>query len=568
MSGKWKNHAVMVYVAALLAGCSLAAGAQEANPTTVAPGAQSGQVIAQGQNGIYVYHVNVVQRQLDAVNYLNRRGATHVGFTGTNLMPGARGDAKVNALTGKTNIDVRFEGLTPANGFGPEYLTYVLWAISADGRPQNLGEVELSGGKASLNVTTGFQAFGMIVTAEPYFAVSQPSDVIVLQNVFTDQTQGVLQQVNVHYQLLPRGLYADTAGAKSVSHPITDREHTPLALFEAYNAQRIALSVGADQFAPDIMKEVATDIQNAQDIQSSKHRDVKMEFTYARSAVQRSEDARLVTLRKEAEQRSQQQQQAKEEAQNQAAQSQAQAQQAQLQAAQAQAQADAAAAAQAQADAAKARADAQAADARAEAAQANQRAANSEASAQAMREQLLKQLNTVLRTTETPRGLVINLSDVLFDTGKYTLKSNTQLSLTKVATILELYPGLKVQVEGYTDSTGAPAYNQTLSENRADTVRNFLVQGGVSQTNVTAQGYGATDFVADNTSAAGRAQNRRVEMIVSGEAIGVRTVGPNAGGGQQPSGQQPTAQQPTDLQPSNQQPPAQGTSNPPSGNPQ
>ena len=122
-----------------------------------------------------MYHVDVVQRSLDAVNYLNRSGSTHIGFQGTNLMPGARGDAKVNALTGKTSISVEFKGLTPANGFGPEYLTYVLWAISADGRPQNLGELELAGDKASLNVTTGFQSFGMIVTAEPYFAVSQPS---------------------------------------------------------------------------------------------------------------------------------------------------------------------------------------------------------------------------------------------------------------------------------------------------------------------------------------------------------------------------------------------------------
>jgi outer membrane protein OmpA-like peptidoglycan-associated protein len=482
-----------------------------------------------------------VERELDAVNYLNRRGSTHVGFVGTNLMPNARGDAKVNALTGKTDIDVHFEGLTPANGFGAEYMTYVLWAISSDGRPQNLGELELAGGKASLNVTTGFQSFGMIVTAEPYFAVSQPSDVIVLQNVFTDKTQGVLQQVNIHYQLLPKGLYAPTEGAKSVPHPITDREHVPLALFEAYNAQRIAQSVGADKYAPDIMKEVDTDIQNAQGIQSSKHRDVKMEFTYAREAVQRSEDARITTLRKQVEERAQQQQQAKVAAQQQAQQSQIQAQQAQLQAAQSQAQADAAAAAQAQAEAAKARADAEAANARAEANEANQRAANSEASAQALRERLLKQLNAILQTTETARGLVINLSDVLFDTGKYTLKPNTQVSLAKVATILELYPGLKVQVEGYTDSTGSPAFNQTLSENRADSVKNFLVQNGVPQDNVTAQGYGATNFVAPNTNAAGRQQNRRVQMIVSGEAIGVKTVAPDT---------------------SNQQPSNQGTANP------
>ncbi len=503
---------------------------QVPNPTSVAPGAQSGEVVSEGPNGIYIYHVKVVQESLDAVNYLNRSGSTHVGFTGTSLMPGARGDAKVNAVTGKTEISVKFEGLTPANGFGQEYLTYVLWAISADGRPQNLGELELAGNKANLDVTTSFQTFGMIVTAEPYFAVSTPSDVIVLKNVFTDNTIGVQQQVNVHYQLLPRGLYANTEGAKSVPHPITDREHTPLALFEAYNAQRVALAAGADQFAPDIMKEVATDIQNAQDLQSSKHRDVKMEFTYARGAVEHAEDARIVTLRKQAEQRQQQALEAKLAAQQQAEQSKQQAQQAQLQAAQSQAQADAAATAKAEAEAAKAKADAEAANARAQAAEANQRAENSAASEQALRDRLLKQLNTVLQTTETPRGLVINLSDVLFDTGKYTLKPNTQISLAKVATILQLYPGLKVQVEGYTDSVGTPAFNQTLSENRADSVKNFLVQNGVSQDNVTAMGYGATDFVAVNTTAAGRAQNRRVEMVVSGEAIGVKTVAPEAHG--------------------------------------
>lgn len=526
MSGLWKQLRVALAMPMAAVLCSLPLFAQVPNPTSVAPGAQSGEVVSEGPNGIYIYHVKVVQESLDAVNYLNRSGSTHVGFAGTSLMPGARGEAKVNAVTGKTEISVKFEGLTPANGFGQEYLTYVLWAISADGRPQNLGELELAGNKASLDVTTSFQTFGMIVTAEPYFAVSTPSDVIVLKNVFTDNTAGVQQQVNVHYQLLPRGLYANTEGAKSVQHPITDREHTPLALFEAYNAQRVALAAGADQYAPDIMKEVATDIQNAQDLQSSKHRDVKMEFTFARGAVEHAEDARIVTLRKQAEQRQQQAQDAKLAAQQQAEQSQQQAQQAQLQAAQSQAQADAAAAAQAQAEAAKAKADAEATNARAQAAEANQRAQNSAASEQALRDRLLKQLNTVLQTTETPRGLVINLSDVLFDTGKYTLKPNTQISLAKVATILQLYPGLKVQVEGYTDSVGSPAFNQTLSENRADSVKNFLVQNGVSQDNVTAMGYGATDFVAVNTSAAGRAQNRRVEMVVSGEAIGVKTVAP------------------------------------------
>ena len=243
MSGTWTKKIAMALptTALLLSGLGMMVRAQEPNPTTVAPGAQGGVMIAQGPNGVYIYHVKVVDRQLDAVNYFNRSGSTQVGFRGTSLMPGARGDAKVNSVTGKTEISVRFQGLSPANGFGPEYLTYVLWAISLDGRPQNLGELELAGDKTSLNVTSSFQAFGMIVTAEPYYAVSQPSDVVVLQNVFTDKTSGILQQVHVNYHLLPKGLYAPTSGAKTVEFPITDREHTPLALYEAYNAQRISM---------------------------------------------------------------------------------------------------------------------------------------------------------------------------------------------------------------------------------------------------------------------------------------------------------------------------------------
>jgi outer membrane protein OmpA-like peptidoglycan-associated protein len=528
MSGTWtkKMVAAVPAMALLLGGFGLIAVAQEPNPTTVAPGAKTGEVIAQGPNGVYVYHVKVVERQLDAVNYFNRSGSTHVGFKGTNLLPGARGDAKVNSVTGKTEISVHFEGLSPANGFGAEYLTYVLWAISADGRPQNLGELELAGDKASLTVTSSFQAFGLIVTAEPYYAVSQPSDVVVLENVFTDRTNGVLQQVNIHYHLLPKGLYAPTSGSKTVEFPITDREHTPLALYEAYNAQRIAKSVGADQYAPDIMKEVATDIQNAQDIQSSKHRDVKMEFTYARSATERAEDARLVTLRKEDQQRQQEAQDAKLKAQQEAQQSQLQAQQSQLEAAKAQAQADAAAAAQAQAEAARARADAEAVNAHLQAAEADQKVEDAKREAAATREKLRAQLNAVLETTETARGLVVNLGDVLFDTGRYTLKPNAQIALAKVSTILELYPDLKVQVEGYTDSVGSDAYNQKLSENRANAVHDFLIQNGVPAGNVTSVGYGKADPVASNNTADGRRQNRRVNMVVSGAAIGVQTTAP------------------------------------------
>lgn len=517
----WKQTTTACSLAVVSVGLCLAGMAQEPNPTAVAPGARSGELVASGPNGTYVYHVKVVERQLDAVNYLNRSGATHVGFTGTDLLPSAKGEAKVESVTGKTKISAHFSGLTPANGFGPEYLTYVLWAISPDGRPQNLGELELAGDKANLDVSSSFQSFGMIVTAEPYFAVSQPSDVVVLKNVFTDKTEGVLEQVNVHYQLLPRGLYAPTDGAHSVFNPITDREHYPLALYEAHNAERIALQAGADKYAADIMQEVRTDITNADAMQSNKHRDVHMIFTDARQAVQRAEDARITSLRKQDEIRQQKERDEKAAAQAQAAES-------AQDAAKAQAQADAAAAARAQAEADKARADAdraraeeEAARARAAAEQAQLQAQASQQSAEQLREKLKNQLNAVLQTTESARGLIVNMNDVLFDTNKFTLKPDAQVRLAKISTILQLYPNLKVQVEGYTDSTGTPAYNQTLSENRADSVRNFLVQNGVPQDNVTAKGFGATNFVADNNTASGRQQNRRVNLVVSGSAIGV-----------------------------------------------
>jgi outer membrane protein OmpA-like peptidoglycan-associated protein len=501
-----------------------AAAAQEPNPTAQGVPADGSNPITE-QNGIYIYRVKVVQRNLDCVNYLHRSGATTIGFEGTPLLAKAKGEAKVTSERGGITIDARFQGLTPANGFGPEYLTYVLWAISPDGRAQNLGEVLPAGTKNNIHVTTAFQSFGMIVTAEPYFSVSEPSDVVVVQNVIRqDQTSGVLEKVTANYFLLPRGTYAETAGSKSVAHPITRNEHSPLELYEADNAVRIAQMTGADKYAPEIMTKAMLDLRNASDIDGSKHRDEKMEITNAREAVERAEDARITTLRKMAAEQAQAQVAAKEQAQadaaqaqTQAAQSQAQAAQSQLAAQQAALEAQSALAAKAQADAARAQAEAQAAEARANAAQANRSAEN----ANEVREKLRQQLNSVLATSESARGLIVNMSDVLFDTGKYTLKPTTQVSLAKVAGILMAYPGLKVQVEGFTDSVGSDAYNQTLSENRASTVKQFLVAQGVSPDNITSQGFGKNDPVADNSTPSGRAENRRVNMVVSGDAIGV-----------------------------------------------
>ena len=501
---------------------SSTASAQEANPTSQTQPKPDENPVTQ-QNGVYLYRVKVVQRDLDAVNYLHRSGSTTIGFEGTALLPRAKGEAKVESQRGGITIDAHFEGLTPANGFGPEYLTYVLWAITPDGRPANLGEILPSGNKNNIHVTTAFQSFGLIVTAEPYYSVSQPSDVVVLQNVIKqNKTVGELEKVNAHYTLLPRGLYAETSGSKTVVDPITRDMKSPLEIYEAHNAFRIAQSVGADKYSPDIMKEAAQDLRNADDLDQNKHGDRKMEITFARQVVQRSEDARIDTLRKQAAERQRNADLAQQEAQQQA-------QQSALNAAQSQLAAEQANAAKAKADADRARAEADAADARARAAEATKVANQSVSDANAVREKLKAQLNSVLQTSETARGLIVNMSDVLFDTGKYTLKPDTKVSLAKVSGILAAYPALKLQVEGYTDSVGSDEYNQKLSENRAGSVKDFLVSQGVSMNNISGAGYGKNDPVADNTSAAGRAQNRRVQLVVSGDAIGVQQSGPDAG---------------------------------------
>jgi len=504
------------FLTLLTAGISLSASAQEPNPTNDARTAQSNGIQNGGRpvseiNGVPLYRVNVVQRDLDAVNYLHRSGSTRIGFQGTVLLPGAKGEAKVESQRGTIHVDAKFEGLTPASGFGPEYLTYVLWAITPDGTPSNLGEVLPAGTKNNIEVTTNLQSFGLIVTAEPYFAVKVPSDVVVLQNVILqDKTSGVLEKVNAKYTLLPKGLYsAQTAGSKTVLDPITRNEHSPLELYEAHNAYNIARLAGADHYEPGIMAQVRTSLKNADDMDGSKKRDEKMEITFAREAVQRAEDARLSSVRKRIAEERQAEVDARQTAE-------AQAQQSALAAQQSQLEAERAAAAKAQADAQRAQAEAAAANANASADAARDAVVK-------LRQQMRDQLNSILATKETERGLVVSLSDVLFDSGKYTLKGDTKISLAKVAVIVASHPDLKLQVEGYTDSVGSDDLNQKLSENRANSVKAFLIANSVNPGNITSLGYGKSHPVADNGTAAGRAQNRRVELVISGPSIGIAT---------------------------------------------
>ena len=518
-----KKHGKYVLAVLFLATAGLLS-AQESNPTsTPSPSSQNPQGPSEMRDGIAVYKVQVVGRDIPAINYFHRNGSTKIGFSGTALLPSAKGEAKVEARAGRTSIDANFAGLSPANGFGPEYLTYVLWAITPEGRPINLGEVLPTGSKDKnqITVTTNLQTFGLIITAEPYFAVTMPSDIVVMQNfVINDKTQGVIEQVNAHYSLLPRGAYAETAGRHSVLHPVTRDDRSPLELYEAVNAVQIAQAAGADKYAADTMTTAKTALKNAQDIDTGR-KDRKETITFAREAVQSAEDARIITIRKIKAEDDAAQLKAKQDAEEAARQSQAAA-------AQAQAEAQQQAAQRAQADAAAKDAEERARKAREAQAAAEQATQQAAQQTEQMRERLRQQLNQVLQTTETARGLVMNMSDVLFDFNKYTLKPEAREKLAKVSGILLAYPGLKVQVEGYTDNIGSDEYNQKLSEERAGGVRDYLVSQSVKDSNVTSAGYGKSNPVADNSTNAGRAQNRRVQLVVSGDAIGVQESAPGA----------------------------------------
>jgi outer membrane protein OmpA-like peptidoglycan-associated protein len=473
-----------------------------------------------------IFRVTVVERTTKAINYRHRSGPTEVDFRGTDLMPQAKGQLNVSSKQGRIEIKARMEKLTPAGQFGPEFLTYVLWAVTPEGRPKNLGEVLLNGDNSKIEVTTDLQTFGLIVTAEPYFAVTQPSDVVVMENVVSDQTSGTIESIDAHYELLQRGQYVMNVSEGDRRAYALDKK-TPLELYEARNAVRIARWTGAERYAADTLHKAEVSLQNAEDELIGKI-GKKTVAQNSRDAAQTAEDARLITVR-----RIEDEQLANERAAGaqREADATAQASQAESERAAAERAKQEAEAARREAERAKSEADAsteralkekseaEAASA-AEAERARQAVAQAEQEKAQLREQLRQQLNAILETRETARGLIVNMSDVLFDTGKYTLKPGAKEKLAKISGIVLGHPGLKLEIEGHTDSVGSDEFNQKLSEQRADVVRSYLVAQGLPSDSITAHGFGKTQPVASNDNAAGRQLNRRVELVVSGAAIG------------------------------------------------
>jgi outer membrane protein OmpA-like peptidoglycan-associated protein len=564
-----------------------------------------------------IYRVTVVARTTKAINYNHRSGSTNIGFRGTALLPEATGEASVESKQGVIKINARMQHLQPATKYGPEYLTYVMWAITPEGRATNVGEVLLNGTNSKLDATTELQSFGLIITAEPYFAVTQPSDVVVMENFARRDTTGTIEEVDAKYELLQRGQYTLNVNPADI-RPLRLDPRVPLELFEARNAVQIARWTGAQQYAAETFQKAVIGLENAEGYLVGKA-GKKPIGTVAREAVQMAEDARIITIRKmqeatlaserqaatdreasaraDAERETQAKLQAQlrerseaearmraesdrataesntarirgeaeaarvaaqnetdrvrrdtdaqrllaqnetdrvkreTDAQRAAAQDETDRMKRETDAQRAAAQIDIALAGKEKAEAEAARADAvqqqqlaQAETGRAHLAtqEADRLRQNAETEKTQLRAQLLRQFNLILQTRDTARGLIVNMSDVLFDTARYTLRPGAREKLAKIGGIVSGHPGLKMEVEGYTDSVGGDSYNQRLSEQRSDSVRDYLTHNGVDSALVTSKGFGKSQPVAGNETAAGRQQNRRVELVISGEIIGMQ----------------------------------------------
>jgi outer membrane protein OmpA-like peptidoglycan-associated protein len=538
------KNSKIVFAVLLALGASAVAAAQTSVP-------------AEPDNPTPTFRFNVVSRTTPAVNYGHRGASTKINFKGTDLMPGALGGATVQSKRGDTKVVAELQGLDNPRTFGNEYLTYVLWAVSPEGRPVNLGEILVGGNhRSKLETATQLQAFALIVTAEPYYAVRRPSNLVVLENEVRSDTVGTTEAVESKYELIDRGGYIPT-GYKF--DPVVLNAKLPLEFFEARNAMRIAESAGAQRYATPSYDKALLQIKTADELAIRKHSDKKTLISASRQAVQTAEDAREIamknieTARREAERgasagreadananadREAQRRLAAESAttdavrREQNARTKADLESQRRMAAEnatSDAQADAQKSANAQADAERARAAAehnqQAAEAdsdrnRAAAASSNQQLQQAVLDREELRARLLQQFNAILVTHDTARGLVVNMSDVLFDSGKFTLRPLAREKLAKISGIVLAYPSLRLTIEGNTDSVGSEQFNQVLSEQRAQGVRSYLTQQGVPASSTSAQGFGKNQPIASNDTADGRQQNRRVELVVSGDVIG------------------------------------------------
>lgn len=473
-----------------------------------------------------IYRVTIVSRTTKAINYGHRSAPTNIDFRGTPLLPSARGSAVVENQGGTTVINARFDHVAPPWQFGSGYLTYVLWAISPDGHAKSLGELLLNGSdKGKITASTDMQSFAMIVTAEPYYSVPQPSDVVVMENAVRPDTVGKVEEVNATYELLPRKEYTYVRDAQvpNPAKPVSMSEYEAItALYQAQNAIQIAESQGAGQYAADRLAKAKQLYEQARAYSKSQSKTI---VSMAREAAQAAEDARAIAVKRAEQERVANEGKQAADARR------------QLQAAQAAARAEAERARQ-EADRARAEAAAMPRPETTEpAVSAKVAPAPDELTAQPSRPaiearippdtteatrvnraRLLTALSRAgLPAMDTPRGIVVTVPEATLESA-----SAAQSHADRVAVALRGYPGIRIDVEGYTDIGGE--ISRQVTQARADAVRSRLIAAGLPAASISSRGLGNSRLVASNASEAGRAQNRRVEIVINGDPIGAHAI--------------------------------------------
>jgi flagellar motor protein MotB len=478
-----------------------------------------------------IYHVTVIDRTITAVNYQYRNGPTQIDFKGTVLLPQAKGEAIVESKTGRTDIDAKFQHLETPARFGPEYLTYVLWAITPEGRAKNLGEVIANGSdKAHLRVTTELQAFGLIITAEPYSSVRSPSDVVVSENVVRPDTIGSTEPIRATAELLPRGTYtyyvSDPAAFNKGPMVSMGKYEQIVEIYQAQNAVQIAQAQGADRYAAELLAKAAQELNNARQLESI-HAGRSQVVTAARKAGETAEDARALTMEREreAELTKVQDQAAQERKLREAAEARAQADRTALETERSQ----------------RTEATPESASPSTEppppppspqayaAPQTYARPPVSPGGVQTGRNQrrtatraaFLQQLRGTLAGSaeilDAPRGVIVIVRDSDFRGAM--LNKSIASFIARIPSVVTATPGLAIEVDGFTDVSGVE--REAVAEQRAQQVRDALTRGGLLGRNaIVARGMGSGHPLGSNATASGREQNRRVEIVISGDAIG------------------------------------------------
>lgn len=494
------NHLPVITALALLSG--VAAFPQDKNGTP---------------ENVPIYRLTVIERTVDAVNYRYRNGPTRIDFRGTVLLPHSKGDATIESKSGRIDIDARFEHLSPPTRFGTEYLAYVIWAITPEGAAKNLGEVIADGSdEAKIHVTTDLQAFGLLVTAEPYSAVRQPSDVVVMENKIRPDTAGKIRPIQARADLLPRGHYTYNKPPDSQAVPVSgpkqsmDRYEAVLEVYQAQNAVQIAAATGAAKYAPETFQKAEALLRTANDLQM-RHSDRSTVVMTAREAAQTAEDARTIAIARKqdeelalarAEAANEQQLRVQAEAEVQRARSEATTNRELLEAE-------------------------RAARTRVETAAytvlpppppaetqvvVQQPVPAADRQQNEMRVRVLHDLRGSFAVLDSPRGLVVTVPDTAFRGSDLTTGAGA--SFERIASVLVRNRGLVVAIEGHSDGSGVNDYARALA------VRDALAARGVPGNTIYARSVGGSRPLVSNSTALGREQNRRVEITISGQPIG------------------------------------------------